>query len=85
MAMTAVQESICACRRLLRRPLLPVGIVVTLTLGIGISTTMFSVLHGIVLRGLPYPNGERIVDIHSENLEQGVSRARLTTSEVQSR
>jgi putative ABC transport system permease protein len=82
MGMTVVQELGGACRRLLRRPVSAAGIIVTLTLGIAISVSMFSVLYAVVLRALPYDDGERIVVINTENPEQGVPRAGLTTTEA---
>lgn len=36
---------------------------VALTLGIGLVTSMFTVLHGIVLSGLPFPHSERLVQV----------------------
>jgi putative ABC transport system permease protein len=40
--------------------------VLTLGLGIGASTTVFSVLHAILLSPLPYPNAEEIVRVWEE-------------------
>jgi len=37
--------------------------IVLLALGIGLPTAMFSVLDGALLRGLPFPDGERIVSV----------------------
>jgi predicted permease len=71
-----------AWRRIVRRPVSAVGILVTLALGIGITVSMFSVLHGIVLRALPYPDGDRVVVIHTTNLETGVERGQLTHAEA---
>lgn len=38
-----------------------------LTLGIGLTTTMYSIVYGALLKGLPYPNGNRIVAIMRSN------------------
>lgn len=48
-------------RQLSRRPGFAVWAVVTLGLGIGASTTMFSVVNGVLLDPLPYPDSERLV------------------------
>lgn len=37
--------------------------VLTLALGIGANTTLFSVVHGVLLKSLPYPNADEIVTI----------------------
>ena len=50
-----------AFRTLLRRPGFAVVTVLTLALGVGASTTMFSVLYGVVLQPLPYPEPGRVV------------------------
>lgn len=69
-------------RRLLRRPASAAAIVVTVALGIGISAGMFSVLHGVVLRALPYPGADRLVRIYSEVPSRGVARGGLTHAEA---
>jgi putative ABC transport system permease protein len=71
-----------AIRRLARRPAGAVAIVVTVALGIGVSAAMFSVLHGVVLRALPYPDADRLVRLFSENQALGPARAGLTRAEV---
>lgn len=52
-----------ACRSLVRRPGLTLVAGLTLSLGAGASTTMFTLLHDIVVRPLPYPNADRLVQL----------------------
>jgi len=49
-----------AWRALIRRPGYSVVAVATLTLAIGANTVLFSVLHGVLLRPLPYPDADRL-------------------------
>jgi hypothetical protein len=50
-----------AIRALLRSPTFGASATLTLALGIGATTAIFSVLHAVVLRSLPYRDSERIV------------------------
>ena len=50
-----------AIRPFARTPLFSVIVIVTLALGIGSSTTIFSLLDGILLRALPFPESNRLV------------------------
>src|SRR6185295_7279870 len=48
-------------RMLRKTPAWTAVICLTLALGIGLSTAIFSVVYGVLLRPLPYPDPERIV------------------------
>ncbi|MCP4902656.1 MAG: ABC transporter permease [bacterium] len=50
-----------ALRSLLRRPRFTVLVVLIFGLGVGATTAMFSVLHGVVLQPLPFSEPDRIV------------------------
>jgi putative ABC transport system permease protein len=52
-----------AIRQLWRNPLFSAVVVLTLALGTGASTLMFSVIEGVLLGSLPYPQPERIVRV----------------------
>jgi predicted permease len=48
-------------RRLSRSPAFAVTVLLTLAIGIGANTTVFSVVNGVLLKPLPYPDSDRIV------------------------
>ncbi len=52
-----------ACRQLLKNPSFTAVAVLTLGLGIGANTAMFSLLHALLFRPLPYPDSERLVRV----------------------
>ncbi|MEM7351520.1 MAG: ADOP family duplicated permease [Acidobacteriota bacterium] len=56
-----VDDSRLARRSLGRRPAFGLAVVTVLALGIGATTSIFSVVDCIVLRPLPYPQAERLV------------------------
>jgi len=55
-----------ALRTFRRSPWFFLGNVLTLGLGMGATTALFSVVDGVVFRDLPYPDGERMLVIGSE-------------------
>jgi len=50
-------------RTLARNPVYAVAIPLTLALGIGANTAVFSLINGVLLRPLPYEQGERLVQL----------------------
>jgi putative ABC transport system permease protein len=65
MADTLRRESRQAIRSLARSPVFTIVAVLTLALGIGATTAIFTVLDRVVLRPLPYPNADRLVTVRS--------------------
>jgi len=59
-------------RRLARSPLFTVITLITLAVGIGANTAIFSVLNGILLKPLPYPHPDRLVAIWETAHLQGM-------------
>jgi len=56
-----------ALRGLVRQPVFAVAAIGTLGLGIGGVTTMWSVVHGVLLKPLPYPDADRLVRVFVDN------------------
>src|ERR1051325_3868411 len=52
-----------ALRGLFTHPVFTIEAVLTLALGIGLTTTIFGVVNGILLRPLSFPNADRLVTI----------------------
>jgi len=52
-----------SARRLLKTPGFTIAALVTLALGIGANVAIFTMVNGIVLRPLPYPDADRLVSV----------------------
>ena len=61
MALSA--DLLFALRTWRRNPIPPLTAVVTLALGVGVNTAIFSVIHAVMLKPLPYPEPGRLAQI----------------------
>jgi predicted permease len=83
-----LQELRLAARGLRRSPAFTIVAVLSLALGIGATTTMFSVMNAVMFRPLPYRDAEELALIWTNDPRRGLPReatAYLTITDWQSR
>jgi putative ABC transport system permease protein len=71
-----------ALRTLPRMPGFSLAFILTLGLGIRANTAIFSVINGVLLRPLPYPEADRIVHLRQPQIAAGVEDTSFSFAEV---
>jgi putative ABC transport system permease protein len=59
-------------RMLLKNPGFTLIAIITLSLGVGANTAIFSVINGVLLSALPYPQPEQLAMVWCDNRRQGI-------------
>src|SRR6185436_10139269 len=71
-----------ALRSLPRMPGFSVAFILTLGLGIGANTAIFSVINGVLLRPLPYPEADRIMHLRQSQTAADIPDSSFSFQEV---
>jgi putative ABC transport system permease protein len=69
-------------RALWKRPGFTVVVVLTLALGIGANTAIFSVVHAVLLRALPFPDPEQLVLVRDDLTGRKVENVGMSVDEL---
>ncbi|HEX5483195.1 MAG TPA: ABC transporter permease, partial [Terriglobia bacterium] len=70
---TLLQDLRFGWRQLAKHPGFTAIAIITLALGIGATTAMFSVVNGVLLKPLPYPNSNRVMFLYGTMRKYSVS------------
>jgi hypothetical protein len=68
-----------ALRLIRKSPSFSVVVIVTLALGIGANSAVFSAIDAILLRPLPFPNGDQLMSLHQYNTKVKGPQNELST------
>ena len=70
-----------AVRNLIKRPGFTAIAVITLALGIGANTAIFSFINALLLKPLPFPDLDRVVAVWEKVPSRGVERNEVTVAD----
>lgn len=70
-----------AVRTLRRQPVFALVVVTTLGLGIGATTAIFTLVHGVLLAPLPFPDADQLVRVWEHDTNEGRARGNLSPAD----
>src|SRR6201999_4535810 len=78
---TLLQDVRYGLRMLVKKPTFTIVAVLTLALGVGANTAIFSIVNAVLLRSLPFPDPDRLVRIFFNNPGVGLRGVRFSVPE----
>src|SRR5690349_9707366 len=79
---TLLQDVRYGLRMLVQRPTFTIVAVLTLALGVGANTAIFSIVNAVLLRSLPYPDPDRLVRVFFNEPGIGLRDVRFSKPEL---
>jgi predicted permease len=79
---TLLQDVRYGSRMLVKKPTFTIVAVLTLALGVGANTAIFSIVNAVLLRSLPYPDPDRLVRVFFNEPGVGLRDVRFSKPEL---
>ena len=79
---TLIRDLRFGVRMLLKHPGFALVALVTLALGIGANTAIFSVVNAVLLRPLPFPGASRVVAFAGVNPSKGITQSNMSAPDL---
>ncbi len=76
------QDLSFALRSLRRNPVFSLAALVTLALGIGATTSIFSVVNGVLLRPLPYADQDRLITVYASSVQNPEGKGNMSGPDI---
>jgi putative ABC transport system permease protein len=74
MMTTALSDLRFGLRMLLKTPGLSLVAVLTIALGVGLTTHTYSTVYGSIIRGLPVPGADRLMHVYEDDTRRGIEQ-----------
>ncbi|MEO7966279.1 MAG: permease prefix domain 1-containing protein, partial [Gemmatimonadaceae bacterium] len=72
------QDIVYAIRKLRSSPVFTITALLTLALGVGANTAIFSVVNGVLFRPLPFPREDQLYQVWSTNTAAGLLKSEVS-------
>ena len=80
---TLTQDLRYGLRMLRKNPGFAAAAVLTIALGMGANTAIFSVIEAVLLRSLPYEDSQRMILLWGDSLVRGNHRSQVSYTDVE--
>ena len=81
--MSLLEDLRFAFRMMAKRPWITAMIVAVLAVGIGANTAIFTLFNAVLVRGLPFPEGERVFFMEERNLQRNQRSMNVSYPDMQ--